>query len=153
MKFRKYTEEQLKEAVKASLSYRQVLEKLNIIPAGGNYQTLKKAISFLKLNTSHFTGRAWNKGRTFAPKRPISDYLSNEFPIQSYKLKNRLIKERILEPFCHCCSLDQWNDKQIPLELHHLDGNTSNNILSNLCLLCPNCHAQTDNYRAKNVSS
>ena len=36
------------------------------------------------------------------------------------------------------------------LELHHIDGNHSNNELSNLTLLCPNCHALTDNYRGKN---
>ena len=38
----------------------------------------------------------------------------------------------------------------IPLELHHIDGNNQNNNLTNLTLLCPNCHAMTDNYRGKN---
>jgi hypothetical protein len=33
------------------------------------------------------------------------------------------------------------------LELHHKDGDRTNNILSNIELLCPNCHALTDNYR------
>lgn len=32
----------------------------------------------------------------------------------------------------------------------HKDGNNINNNLSNLELLCPNCHALTDNYREKN---
>lgn len=36
------------------------------------------------------------------------------------------------------------------MELHHIDGNTSNNKLENLQILCPNCHAQTDTFRAKN---
>ena len=41
--------------------------------------------------------------------------------------------------------------KPIPLELHHKNGINSDNSLTNLELLCPNCHALTDNYRAKNI--
>ena len=41
----------------------------------------------------------------------------------------------------------------IPLELHHKDGNRYNNQLDNLMLLCPNCHALTENYRAKNIKN
>lgn len=47
--------------------------------------------------------------------------------------------------------LSEWMGKPIPLELHHKDGNHYNNDLSNLEILCPNCHAQTDNYRGKNI--
>lgn len=38
----------------------------------------------------------------------------------------------------------------IPLELEHKDGNHRNNTPSNVCLLCPNCHSQTDTYGSKN---
>lgn len=31
-------------------------------------------------------------------------------------------------------------------QLHHIDGDETNNELSNLQMLCPNCHSQTDNY-------
>jgi predicted RNA-binding Zn-ribbon protein involved in translation (DUF1610 family) len=34
--------------------------------------------------------------------------------------------------------------------VHHVDGNRNNNDLSNLQLLCPNCHSQTDNFCSKN---
>jgi len=153
MKLHKYTLEQLLEAVKTSKSYRQVLVQLNVVPAGGNYQTLKKAINYYDLDISHFTGRAWNKGRTFAPHRPLSDYLDNKQPIQSYKLKKRLFKEGLFIIKCERCENTRWENEIIPLELHHLDGDTKNNNLDNIQMLCPNCHALTDNYRAKNVSS
>lgn len=42
----------------------------------------------------------------------------------------------------------EWLGQPIPLELEHRDGNSSNNELENLELLCPNCHAQT--YRSRN---
>ena len=44
----------------------------------------------------------------------------------------------------------EW--KPLNMELHHKDGNKNNHLLSNLMLLCPNCHAQTNNYRAKNIN-
>jgi hypothetical protein len=37
--------------------------------------------------------------------------------------------------------------------LHHKDGDNTNNEISNLSYLCPNCHAMTDNYRGKNKNS
>ena len=39
--------------------------------------------------------------------------------------------------------------EEIPLELHHKDGDHSNNSISNFEILCPNCHAFTENYRGR----
>ena len=49
-------------AVKSSISYRQVLHKLGLVEAGGNYEQIKKYIKEYKLDIKHFTGKAWNKG-------------------------------------------------------------------------------------------
>ncbi len=51
---------------------------------------------------------------------------------------------------CEGCGLEEWRQKSIPIELHHLDGNTDNNKEDNLQLLCPNCHAQSDTHKSKN---
>lgn len=51
---------------------------------------------------------------------------------------------------CEECLLKEWNNKLIPLEIHHKDGDHLNNKLDNLQLLCPNCHSFTDNYRGRN---
>ena len=80
------------------------------------------------------------------------EYLNdNNKHITSYKLKIKLLKEHIKEPICENCGNSHWLGYPIPLELHHKDGNRFNNELSNLSLLCPNCHAFTDNYRSKNA--
>ncbi|MEK6860481.1 MAG: hypothetical protein AABY07_00785 [Nanoarchaeota archaeon] len=151
MKFRKYTKEQLIEAVANSTSIRQTLFKLDVIPAGGNYQVIKNYIKNLSLDTSHFKGMGWCKGMIFGEKRPVEDYLSNNFQINSHRLRKRLIKEEIFQPICSSCNLSEWLSKPIPLELDHIDGNHQNNNLVNLRLLCPNCHAQTPTYRGKNI--
>jgi hypothetical protein len=150
MNLHKYTEQELRDAVKNSTSKRKVLQKLGVVAAGGNYATLKKAIKYFDLDTSHFTGQGWNKGQNFGPKRPLSDYLSNKYCIGSDKLRRRLIREGIFNHKCSDCELTEWKDSLIPLELDHINGDRLNNNLSNLRLLCPNCHAFTPTYRGKN---
>jgi 5-methylcytosine-specific restriction endonuclease McrA len=51
---------------------------------------------------------------------------------------------------CEECRNTTWLNKQIPLELHHKDGDITNIELSNLQLVCPNCHTLTDTYKSKN---
>ena len=89
----------------------------------------------------------------FQKSRPIEDYLSNKVPMQSDKLKERLLNANMLEPKCAVCGLFFWQQQYIPLELDHKDGDHNNNNLKNLQLICPNCHAQTDNYRVKKPSA
>jgi len=45
-----------------------------------------------------------------------------------------------------------WSEKNrrtgnIPIEVHHIDGDFKNNSSDNLMLLCPNCHSLTETYK------
>jgi len=144
MKLHKYSLEQLRQAIPESTSLRQVLIKLNVAAYGGNYQVLKKAIKHFELDTSHFIGQAWNKGKTMPAKYLLHDYLNNKSAIQSYKLKNRLLDNKLLLPVCSNCNKNQWLGNPIP------NGNNKDDRLKNLRLLCPNCHALTPTYWSKN---
>jgi len=64
--------------------------------------------------------------------------------------KKRLIEERGYK--CEICKLEKWLEKQIPLELDHIDGHPEHNEKDNLRLICPNCHAQTEHYRGRNAN-
>ena len=156
MKQRKnnWTNEQLVQAVKDSLSYAQVIKKLGLIPAGGNYETIKRKITELNLDISHMTGKGWNVGLKFIPNKPqpLSEILVKNSTFRSAdKLRKRLLKEKIKHHKCECCGRKTWKGRKIPLELHHINGIRNDNRIENLQLLCPNCHALTNNYRGRNI--
>jgi len=142
------TKNQVSQAVQDSRSYREVLLTLKWNEAGGAYRRVKRLISDFKLDISHFRGKGWNGGNIHVP---TSDYLSNKKYIKASHLKKRLIKEGIKEHKCEQCFNETWNNQPIPLELHHKDGDRYNNNLSNVILLCCNCHAQTDTWRNKST--
>lgn len=54
---------------------------------------------------------------------------------------------------CALCGINEWNSKPISLHLDHIDGNSDNNFLHNLRLLCPNCHSQTDTFCGRNTKN
>lgn len=154
MRTRSWTIEQIKDAVKNSSSYRQVLQKLHLREAGGNYEQLKKYIKELKLDIKHFTGKGWNKGMTGIGKVRIAtkDILVNDSFFQSYKLKKRLFKEGFKKCACELCGWSQKaKDGRVPLELDHMNGNRRDNRLKNLRILCPNCHSLQPTHRGKNI--
>ncbi len=149
---RSWTIEQLTAAISDSKSYRKVLIRLNLRPTGGNYDQLKKYIAQYDLSTSHFTGMAWNKGKTGTrqPIKSLSEILVRNSYFQSYKLKLRLIAGGLKSNLCeHCNWAEQTVDGYIPLELDHINGDRHDNRLENLRILCPNCHSLTPTYRGR----
>lgn len=152
---RKVTETALRAAVADSLSVAQVIVKLGLVPAGGNYKTVREKVKTFGIDTSHFTGAAWNQGlryQAFGKYPDLEDLLVVGSTYQSFKLKNRLIKAGLLQKICSSCLLSQWLDRPIPLEMDHINGINNDNRTENLRLLCPNCHALTETYRGKNQS-
>lgn len=81
---------------------------------------------------------------------PYKEYIRT-CVVQSNKLRIKLLTENLKEYQCESCGFTTWRGNPIPLEVHHVDGDKTNNELCNLQLLCPNCHAQTSTYRGKNI--
>lgn len=152
----KYTIERLKKAVKNSLSLSQVCRELQIRPVGGNFKTLSLKIKENNIDISHFTGKAWNTGTRFTKfsrEYKLEEILVENSPYKSSsKLKNRLIKEGLKDSKCEICKNFKWLNQEIKLEIHHINGINTDNRIENLQVLCPNCHAFTDNYKGKNIN-
>lgn len=67
----------------------------------------------------------------------------------------RIYKKYLINKYGNKCMKCGWNKKHpitgnVPIELEHIDGNSENNNLNNLKLLCPNCHSLTPTYKALN---
>jgi 5-methylcytosine-specific restriction endonuclease McrA len=152
---RTWTDDVLRIAVAEEASLRKVLARLGLREAGGNYRHVRERIKQLDLSTEHWHGQAHlrGKGNPHARPTPLDAILLKGTTYQSNKLRRRLLSAGILDHKCSRCELTEWLECSIPLELDHIDGDSSNNELSNLRLLCPNCHALTTTYRGRNIKT
>jgi hypothetical protein len=149
-----WTDNQLAEAVSVSYSYRQVIYRLGLVPAGGNYVQIQYAIKRLNLDTGHFKGMGWNKGQRYSlphVRKALDDILVTGSSFQSYKLKKRLFEAGIKSPRCELCGWSQSAPGgRVPVELDHINGDRFDNRIENLRILCPNCHSLQPTHRGKN---
>ncbi len=126
-------------------------------------ETMARASARLGLHFNTFKRRAVKLG-VYKPNQagvgikkksvsiPITEILEGKHPyFQTFKLKVRLFKEGIKDNICEICGLSEWMGKKINCELDHIDGDRTNHKLENLRIICPNCHSQTETFRAKNI--
>lgn len=142
-KWEKYSKDELQKFCNEVFSYAGLAEKIGYCKTGGSgIATVKDMIQELNLDISHFKGQGWNKNNFDYSrfKNGVSIKITDALPAL-VALRDRQ---------CECCKNTTWNNNEIPLEIHHKDGNHLNNSLDNLQLLCPNCHALTDNYKGRN---
>jgi HNH endonuclease len=152
MKRRSWQAEDLIRAVNSSTSYRQVLKKLGLREAGGNYAQIKKYIVEAGISVSHFRGRGWNRGLkgTGRPHVPLDRLLVLGSSAQSFKLKKRLFNAGLKPMHCEECGWAQTSENgYLPLELDHINGNRYDNRFENLRILCPNCHSLRPTHRSR----
>ena len=144
-------EETLREIVKYSITYKDVLRCLGYNEMGGApWRNLKERLYFLGISTEHFKGKAHGT----SPNRTYDDseiYIENSEYLNRNSIKSRLLKDGIKENKCECCGITEWRNKPISLQLHHINGINNDNRIENLQLLCPNCHSQTDTYCGRNI--
>lgn len=156
MRRRRWSTEQLRQAVKNSTSLRQVIGKLGLIEAGGNYEQVKRYIKEYHLDSSHFRGMAWNRGLRGIgkPQIPLDKILVLGSYFQSFKLKKRLFAAGLKKQECEECGWAQYSERgYLPLELDHINGDRHDNRIENLRVLCPNCHSLKPTHRGRNRRS
>lgn len=106
-----------------------------------------------------------NRGKSFCSNSCQQDYLYKKYIDDwkqnkvnglsgKYSISNYIRKYLFIKYNYKCC-ICGWGVKnlftnKIPLEIHHIDGDYTNNNESNLQLLCPNCHSLTSTYKNLN---
>lgn len=128
------------QLVAESHSFYELAEKAGYSKTGGGtHSSLKKAVLEYGLDTSHFTGRAWNRGNY-----DYSSFTKGSVKKNGKTTLNPLIALRGRK--CENCGLTEWLGQPINLEVHHKNGDRSDNSLENLIILCPNCHSYTESF-------
>lgn len=135
----KVTDEEILNLYQSSITLHEAAVKLNITPV-----TLWRRAKSLELKWSDIKREPVNKIE-------LQDILDGKYPeYQTFKLKIRLLSEGIKQNICEICNVSEWLGNPLNMQLDHVDGNCHNHSLSNLRMICPNCHSQTDTYCGKN---
>lgn len=80
---------------------------------------------------------------------PICDVLVAGRRRNRTHVKQRVLSSGLKDNRCDECGITEWRGERLAMQLHHVNGDGSDNRLVNLRLLCPNCHSQTANYSGR----
>ncbi|MFP4635240.1 MAG: hypothetical protein ACLFRD_05215 [Nitriliruptoraceae bacterium] len=138
----------LTEALQDARCLADIIRRLGDEPDTRAYDKLARSLREYGLD-----GPSMHPAAAGAARRttPLDELLVRGRHRNSSRLRARLLREGLLRPVCATCGGTRWLGEPMPLELDHIDGDRTNNLLSNLRLLCPNCHAQTPTYRGRNI--
>ena len=80
---------------------------------------------------------------------------NNNFSLDNKQTESSWIKLYLIDKYGEKCMKCNWNERhpitnKVPIQMNHIDGNSDNNKLDNVELLCPNCHSLTPNYGSLN---
>ena len=96
----------------------------------------------------------------YKKKKTITDWLNGTTSSCSGQalMVKKSVRTYLKDQSNNKCSKCNWAEihpvtKTCPLEINHIDGDPSNGHISNLEVLCPNCHALTPNFRNLNSNS
>lgn len=141
-----YTKDELAFIVPKAKSYADVLRLLNRKTSGSAHKYIRKIITKYNINVSHFENKIPTKNNRLSYKDIL---IKSDKKRHTHQLRRALI-ESGKKYICEKCKNYEWCGQNLVLEIHHIDGDNTNNLIENLQFLCPNCHSQTSNfYRTK----
>lgn len=153
---RRWSDDDLREAVRRAFSVYEVFRLLGLKVGGGQHLKIKNHIKDLNLDTTHFTGQRWNRGKSTG-QRPVNKRTLEDILVESSthgntsSLKRRLVREGLLVDQCAVCGmLPVWQGKPLVLRLDHINGIRNDNRIRNLRAICPNCDSQTPTFSGRN---
>lgn len=140
----------LKKMVRDAHTFVEILRQIGLDGKGRDHLYLKQRLvqehidfSHIPQGINHAKGRYLGGGVTPPPIKTL--LVKNSAYGHRDRLKRQLLRENVLQNKCSICGLaPYWNNKPLVLQLHHKNGISNDDRLSNICLVCPNCHTQTD---------
>jgi len=151
--FRYEDVEAFEKLVKNSKNYTEVVIKLGLSPrCSGNFQTIKKYILLYNIDISHFTGGEFQNGNVPPNKKNIRDVLKENSFFSRQSLKKKLYQENLKEKKCEICGIgeDWFGGSKLVHILDHKNGDSYDNRIENLRIVCPNCNSTLETNCGRN---
>lgn len=141
----RFSEEEVRVAVAASMSFAETLRKLGLCSTGGNWKTLRRYTAERRIATDHFDPYASSRGpRT---RIPLEQILVESSTYSRNHLKQRLYDAGLKVPACELCGQgEEWLGRRLAMILDHVSGVRDDNRIENLRIVCPNCAATLDTH-------
>lgn len=139
-----YTKEEIQKAIFSTSSMRKASEFLEI-----PYTSFKSLAIKHGVWVPNQGRKGIERGKRNTTHKTLLEVLENKSYRQTRRIKELLYEFNYKIPKCEKCGIENWCGEKITFDLHHIDGNKYNNRLSNLEILCPNCHSLTDTYKNK----
>ena len=140
---RSWTDEQLVEAVRSSMTKAEVLRRLGLSVRPGNYRTIDAAVERLGLGLLHMLGKSHGTSRPGNMIELKDILVEHSGYSRSVSLKLRMLREGLLANGCMLCGQGpEWKGKPLVMVLDHVNGVHDDCRRENLRLLCPNCNSQ-----------
>lgn len=144
--------ERLEKVIKESFSYSEVCKAFKLNCTSDIFSNLKAYIKLFNLDINHFNHARTYYKDNFSKGYTKEDLFKENSLASTTTVKNRILKDNLKEYKCvECGNKGMWQGKKISLQLDHINGDNKDHRLENLCFLCPNCHAITETWCAKNV--
>lgn len=151
-----YTQEQVEVAAREAGSIKEFLELLGLKANSGQYRRAKHIAAHYGVDLPKYDTKAGSQKALAKIKIPNDIFFSKGVQRQGPRLRRRLIEDFGWEDKCMidgCPSPEPvWNNMVLVLQVDHIDGDDSNNEITNLRFVCPNCHTQTNTYSNKKRS-
>jgi hypothetical protein len=152
---RRWTDEQLRDAVSGNTCLTDVVRALGLRPAGGSHSFVKGHIRRLNLQTDHFTRDRQGRGLEAIRnrKRRTQEEIFCEGSTVTGKVLRRAARKVIAPYRCSGCeNPGEHRGRPLVLQLHHRNGTFNDNRRENLEWNCPNCHSQSETFAGRGTS-
>lgn len=134
------------EYVQQSICWSDLLRLMGLSPHGSNSKTVKDRCTRLGLSVEHFS---LSDARARNNKQLDQSLLTNNSTAHRSSIRKIVLQDNLLPYKCNRCGITEWQGEELTLQLDHIDGDITNNQLSNLRFLCPNCHSLTPTFGRK----
>jgi hypothetical protein len=152
----RFSEQEARTAIAASLTFTEALRRLGMCWSGGNHRTLRKYAELWSIPTGHFDPDAARRAALVAAQRqssvPLNQVLVAGSTYSRGALKRRLYEAGLKRRACELCGQGEtWHGRPMALILDHVNGDARDNRLENLRIVCPNCAATLDTHCGRNA--